>query len=141
MKAPPIIKGSEKYATRREILYEKKTKYNEMVLFREPDGRVHLIAIYYNFAQPVSRDFPCEHIGNGKYKCGTVIIDTQEKTFNPDFSYKDVLKESPILSGAGSFLTSTAKNMIVIGIITGLSVYILTKLIDNTLKGLKFDFR
>jgi len=137
--APPIIKGSEKYASHRKILYEKKLANGvvHQILWQEPDGKINLQIIYSNFANPKSLILPCQHIGNSKYKCKTMTVDTKKNKTTAHITYKDALKESPILNSAGEFLKNTAIKTITIGIITGLAVYTLTKLIDNTLKGAK----
>ncbi|WP_457642653.1 hypothetical protein [Persephonella sp.] len=135
MKAPPIIKGSEKYASHRKILYEK--KINDVIhhiLWQEPDGKVYLQSIYSHFAYPKSLIRPCTPIGNGKYKCVNATIDTMKNKMHEEISLKYALKESPILNSVAGFLKDTALKTVIIGIITGLAVYTLTRVIDSTLK-------
>jgi len=135
--APSIVKGSEKYASYRKILYQKKSGAVEQILWQEPDGKVYLQVIYSNFAQSRSRILPCSNIGNGKYKCENITVDTKENKTYARISFEDAIKESPVLNSAAGFLKETALKTIVIGIITGLAVYTITRLIDNTLQGVR----
>ena len=123
----------------RKILYEKRTPAIDQTLWQEPDGKIHLQILYKQFANPILKDYPCKYLGNGKYKCENITIDTKENKTTADITFSDALKESPVLNEIGSFIKSTATKTIVIGIITGVAVYALTKVIDKTLNEVIYD--
>ncbi len=134
MQAPAFLEKAKKYASYRKALYEKKSGAVEQTLWQEPDGRVHLQILYRNFARPILKDYPCRYLGSGKYKCETFIIDTNKKTIQAKLTLTDALKESPVVYNSVSFLKDTAVKTVLIGIITGLSVYAITRLIDSLIK-------
>ncbi|WP_457643074.1 hypothetical protein [Persephonella sp.] len=124
---------------KRQILYESKTSAVEQTLWKEPDGKVHLQILYKNFAKPVLKDLPCEYLGDGKYKCKNVIIDTKQNKTLVKITVPDALKESPVLNEIGSFIKSSVIKTIIVGVITGVAVYTLTKFIDKTLNEVIYD--
>jgi len=118
----------------RKILYEKRGKSVEYTLWKEPNGKVHLQILYKNFSKPVLKDIPCQHLGNGKYKCKNITIDTVNKKTIANITIPDALHESPVLNEIGNFIKGAAIKTVMIGIITGVGVYAITKIIDTTVK-------
>ncbi len=117
--------------SKRHILYEKKGETVDYILWREPDGRVHLQILYKNFQKPRLVDYPCESLGNGRYKCKNITIDTKQGKATADITISDALQESPLVSNVFNQLKNTAIKTVVVGVITGVSVYFLTKLLEK----------
>ena len=117
--------------SKRQILYERKGKTVEYTLWKEPDGRVHLQILYKNFQKPKFVDYPCQSLGNGKYRCKNITIDTKQGKATADITISDALQESPIVSKVLQEVKSTAVKTVIIGVITGVSVYFLTKILEK----------